>query len=314
MDYGSDLTIIGNGAFYWCNHLNSIEIPDTVTTLGAYAYYYNSSAAFVSIPASLKSIGSFSFTYCGAVTSFTVDEDNTAFCAQDGVLFNKAMAMLVYYPAGNARTSYTVPDTVTSIGSYAFGQAKKLTSLDLNQVTSIGIGALRSCIGLTAITIPDTVVTISQDAFGTCTGLQRVVFGSSVNYLGSKLFIGCTSLTELSFRGNAPATINDEAFKGVTATAYYPAGDASWTEEVRQDYGGTITWVSYQPQPSHVPGDINGDGSVNNKDVMRLQKYQKGQSVTVNEAALDVNGDGRVNNKDLTRLTRYVKYHDVEIH
>ena len=63
-----------------------------------------------------------------------------------------------------------------------------------------------------------------------------------------------------------------------------------------------------------LPGDINGDGSVNNKDVIRLQKYLKDPTTTVNEAALDVNGDGKVNNKDLTRLTRWLKYHDVEIH
>ena len=65
---------------------------------------------------------------------------------------------------------------------------------------------------------------------------------------------------------------------------------------------------------SHTPGDINGDGKVNNKDVTRLQRYLKGAAVEVNEAALDVNGDGKVNNKDLTRLQRYVKGADVEIH
>ena len=65
---------------------------------------------------------------------------------------------------------------------------------------------------------------------------------------------------------------------------------------------------------THIPGDINGDGKVNNKDVTRLQRYLKGAAVEVNEAALDVNGDGKVNNKDLTRLQRYVKGADVELH
>ena len=60
--------------------------------------------------------------------------------------------------------------------------------------------------------------------------------------------------------------------------------------------------------------DINGDGSVNNKDVLRLQKYLKDSSTTADAAALDVNGDGKVNNKDLIRLTRWLKYHDVEIY
>ena len=62
-----------------------------------------------------------------------------------------------------------------------------------------------------------------------------------------------------------------------------------------------------------LPGDINGDGKVNNKDVTRLQKYLKGDAVEVVEFNLDVNGDGKVNNKDLTRLQRYLKGGDVEI-
>ena len=72
--------------------------------------------------------------------------------------------------------------------------------------------------------------------------------------------------------------------------------------------------VVTEATPDHVPGDINGDGKVNNKDVTRLQRYLKGAAVEVNEAALDVNGDGKVNNKDLTRLQRYVKGADVELH
>ena len=64
----------------------------------------------------------------------------------------------------------------------------------------------------------------------------------------------------------------------------------------------------------HIPGDINGDGDVNNKDLTRLFKHLSGYEVEVVEAALDVNGDGSVNNKDLTRLFRYLSGYEVEIH
>ena len=65
---------------------------------------------------------------------------------------------------------------------------------------------------------------------------------------------------------------------------------------------------------NHTPGDINNDGSVNNKDLTRLFQYLSDWDVEVNESALDINGDGSVNNKDLTRLFQYLSDWDVEIH
>ena len=65
---------------------------------------------------------------------------------------------------------------------------------------------------------------------------------------------------------------------------------------------------------AYMPGDINNDSKVNNKDLTRLFQYLSKWNVEVNEAALDVNGDGKVNNKDLTRLFQYLSKWDVEIH
>ena len=65
---------------------------------------------------------------------------------------------------------------------------------------------------------------------------------------------------------------------------------------------------------SHIPGDINKDGSVNNKDLTRLFQYLSDWDVEVDEEALDVNDDGWVNNKDLTRLFQFLSDWDVDIH
>ena len=63
----------------------------------------------------------------------------------------------------------------------------------------------------------------------------------------------------------------------------------------------------------YLPGDVNGDGKVNNKDVNRLLQYLAGDNVEVVLFACDVNGDGKINNKDVNRLLQYLAGDDVEI-
>ena len=100
-------------------------------------------------------------------------------------------------------------------------------------------------------------------------------------------------------------------------TEYYvyqrlKAVEGEKTYSITSDYTAVITDNSIK-LITHIPGDINGDGAVNNKDLTRFFQYLSDWDVEVNEAALDVNGDGNVNNKDLTRLFQYLSDWDVEI-
>jgi Leucine-rich repeat (LRR) protein len=125
------------------------------------------------------------------------------------------------------------------------------------------------------------------------------------------LYAHHTDLTELDLSGS-PILL--DAYLNGTVTEYdgyvkYSGGSLGGTLYIDADQT-----VITEATPDHIPGDINGDGKVNNKDVTRLQRYLRGEEVDVNPAALDVNGDGKVNNKDLTRLQRYLRGEDVEIH
>ena len=78
---------------------------------------------------------------------------------------------------------------------------------------------------------------------------------------------------------------------------------------VKADYSFSVI----EPASDGLPGDVNMDGKVNNKDVTRLMKYIKYKNVEVDMKAIDVNGDGKSNNKDVTRLMKYIKYGNVNI-
>lgn len=70
-----------------------------------------------------------------------------------------------------------IPDSITSIGGYAFYRCSGLTSIEIpNSVTSIGDRAFKGCSGLTSIVIPNSVTSIGDEAFYGCSGLQHIFF------------------------------------------------------------------------------------------------------------------------------------------
>lgn len=92
--------------------------------------------------------------------------------------------------------------------------------------------------------------------------------------------------------------------------------DGQNIKNLTSENNGKITlYAVWEKIPlTHIPGDINDDGVVNNKDLTRLMKYLSGEDVLVSEDALDVNGDGNINNKDLTRLMKFLSGEDVDIY
>ena len=107
----------------------------------------------------------------------------------------------------------TIPNTVTSIGYYAFSGCTSLTSITIpDTVTSIGGNAFSGCTSLTSITIPDSVTSIGDAAFWNCTNLTSITIPDSVTSIGGSAFWNCTSLTSITIPDSV-TRIRDAALK-----------------------------------------------------------------------------------------------------
>ena len=291
---GKNLTTIGSSAFWRCDSLTSVVIGDSVTSIGSYAFQYCDSLTSVVIPDSVTSIGSYAFEDCSSLISVVIGDSVTsigdrAFYDCDSLQFNvydnvkylaskandyfaviegvnsnlssitihndaKVIAGWAFYYYSRL-TSVVIGDSVTSIGSSAFGGCSSLTEITLpfvgatkdgksnphfgyifgasssswnssyipttlKKVTitggSIGSSAFNDCRSLTNVVIGDSVTTIGDWAFNYCRSLTSVVIPDSVTVIGEHAFYNCDSLTSVVIPDSV-TSIGNKAFNGCSS-------------------------------------------------------------------------------------------------
>lgn len=162
LESGNRIHTLGEGAFYGCTSLESFNIPASMTQIGFEAFRKCSaletvtfaengktlafgeavfmectSLKVVNLPANVSEIPGI-FAGCSSLKEVNVAEDSPYFTSIDGVVFNKEITEILYFPQGKTGT-YTLPETITSIASSVFAGITKLSKLEIpNVISNIG--------------------------------------------------------------------------------------------------------------------------------------------------------------------------------
>ena len=233
----NNVNSIGKEAFRECTSLTNVNIPDSVVSIGNQAFLNCRSLTSVTIGSGLNDIGANIFKNCGSILSIVVSQENTKYDSRDNcnaIIETEQNALVV-----GCRNTF-IPNSVTSIGNYAFDGCSRLTTVTIpNSVTSIGRNAFNECSGLTSVTIPENVTIIGDKAFY-CENLAEVV---SLN--DNPPFMG----------GKANGTFHLNTFNN--ATLYVPVG----TKDIYKEKAGWKDFAFIEEGTGSGSGSSEGEGS-----------------------------------------------------
>ena len=237
--------VICSGAFAFCEKLEDVIIPNSVTHIGAFAFSECLSLKKISNSKSLVEMSDHAFYDCQSLKEITIPSSITQI--SDKVFYKCKSLKKVIIPNSIIQIGYgafwgcesivkiQIPKSVTTIGSYAFSGCYALSKVSLTDIVEkIGIGAFEYCsslkeiklpnglnkiekflfsfcCNLAKVTIPETVTSIGERAFEFCTSIKSIIISKNVASIGKKAFAHCKNLQKINIP-NTIKTIRDSTF------------------------------------------------------------------------------------------------------
>ena len=272
------ITEIGEYAFSYYEG-TSLTIPNSVTSIGDYAFRNCTGLTSLTISNNVTNIGKSAFGACSDLSTIIVDPKNAVFDSRDNcnaIIKKENNALIV----GCKNT--TIPNSVTSIGEYAFYYCTELKNITIpNNVISIENNALDLCTSLTSITLPNSITSIEKSTFSCCNSLKSVTIPESVTSIEMYAFFECNNLSKVYYKGTS-SQWNDIAidlFENdclINATRYYYTNNvASETSEGNLWYYDTDGVTIIEVLEYDIDFNLNGGSGV-----IDNQKIKAGRTIS----------------------------------
>ena len=242
---GRKVTVLGNSTFQYCTQASDIEsvtLPDSLTTIEKNAFYNCEKLKSVTIPQNVSSIGLAAFVEGlseSSLTEIKVDPENPYFSEKDGVVFSKDGTKLIVFPSGRSG-DYQIPDGTVSVGDYAFYYCVNVSSITVpGSVRSLGEGAFGNCSSLTKTVLNEGLEEIGEYAFQSSSGIRDIIIPASVKSVGKN---GLRLSSECRIRVLSTDTVwADDAFRD---SALIAGKKDSTLQKYAEDRGYTFVELS----------------------------------------------------------------------
>ena len=297
----NSVKVIGECAFAYCNNLESINLSDSLTTIKDHAFAECHQLQGVALKPSLQNLGEFAFIKCWSLSSISIPDKITT------------IKDYTFYDCRNLK--YLELNNVTIFGEHSFAGCDKLPSIDLTKAQSIGEAAFFTGEVICYLSTepndypPYLHISVCEEGWypGNNEGsFKKITLGENVSMLNERTFYGHIPDT-ITCMASAPPVFSrtdncDWVFSAEANQTTILRVPQALVNDYREAYGWS-RFVNIDGIIDVEPGDIDGDGKLDIKDVTDLiDMLLSGTANVENRPAADVNGDGAINIADVTAL------------